>query len=97
MEEIVLNSNPIFGALTRPAMTGGVTFEYHMMNLMVSMCAFIGLGNPLYGLIFIPMHVFGWVVCRYDMYFFTICAKRFLNLPQMPNLKLWGVRAYEPF
>ena len=96
MEEIALNSNPIFGALTRPAMTGGVTFEYHMMNLMMSMCAFIGLGI-LYGFIFFPLYVFGWLICRYDMHFFTICSKRILSLPQMPNIHLWRVRAYEPF
>lgn len=97
MEEAVeLEINPVFGALTRPAMTAGVTFEYHMINLMVSTSAFIGFGL-LYGLIFIPLHVFGWLICRYDMHFFTICSKRFFNLPQMPNGKLWGVRAYEPF
>ena len=91
-----LTMNPIFGALTRPAMTAGVTFEYHMMNLMASMCIFIGIG-PIYGLIFVPLHFFGWVVCRYDTHFFTICYKRFLSLPHMPNIRIWGVRAYEPF
>ncbi|HEO1452241.1 TPA: type IV secretion system protein VirB3 [Legionella pneumophila] len=90
-----LEINPIYNALTRPAMTAGVTFEYHMLNLIVSMCAFIGF-SPLYGIIFIPLHVFGWLVCRYDTHFFTICAKRFL-LPQAPNTSLWRVRAYEPF
>ena len=93
MDELTIN--PIFGALTRPAMTGGVTFEYHMLNLIVSMCVFIAV-SPLYGLIFIPLHVFGWMVCRYDIHFFTICFKRFL-LPQVPNKTIWRVRAYEPF
>ncbi|HAT1820904.1 TPA: VirB3 family type IV secretion system protein [Legionella pneumophila] len=90
-----LEISPIFNALTRPAMIAGVTFEYHMLNLIVSMCVFIGL-SPLYGLIFIPLHVFGWLVCRYDTHFFTICAKRCL-LPEAPNTSLWRVRAYEPF
>lgn len=90
-----LKSSPLFNALTRPAMTLGVTFEYHILNLTVSMCAFIGL-SLLYGLIFIPLHVFGWLVCRYDIHFFTICAKCYL-LPHAPNKTLWKVRAYEPF
>lgn len=90
-----LKISPIFNALTRPAMTAGVTFEYHMFNLMLSMCAFIGL-SPIYGLIFIPLHVFGFCVCLYDTHFFSICAKRFL-LPQSPNKTIWRVRAYEPF
>lgn len=95
MHTTELHINPIFGALTRSAMTAGVAFEYHMLNLMVSMCAFIGL-SPLYGFIFVPLHVFGWVVCRYDIHFFSICFKRFLNLPQVPNSLVWRVRAYEP-
>lgn len=91
-----LTINPLFGALTRPAMVAGVTFEYHMFNLMFSMCLFIGL-SPLYGLVFLPLHIFGWAVCHYDTHFFTLCAKRFLGLPQMPNKSIWKVRAYEPF
>lgn len=87
--------NPVFGALTRPAMAAGVTFEYHMLNMIISMCAFIGIA-PLYGAIFFPLHVFGWVVCLYDSHFFMICAKRFL-LPNIPNTNIWRVRAYEPF
>jgi type IV secretion system protein VirB3 len=87
--------NPLFGALTRPAMTAGVTFEYHILNLMASMSAFIAI-SPLFGLIFIPLHVFGWMVCRFDTHFFTICYKR-LSLPQIPNKPIWRVRAYEPF
>lgn len=94
--KIALDTNIIFGALTRPAMTAGVTFEYHGLNLMVSVCAFIALGNLLYGLIFIPIHTFGWLVCRYDAHFFTLAHKRFFLLPRMPNQSIWGVRAYEP-
>lgn len=90
-----LHISPLFNALTRPAMTLGVTFEYHMINMMCSMCAFIGM-SPIYGLIFIPTHLFGWVVCRYDAHFFTICWKRHA-LPQVPNATLWRARAYEPF
>ena len=76
-------------------MTAGVSFEYHMLNLMVSTCVFIGIG-PLYGFIFVPLHLFGWAVCRYDAHFFALCAKRYA-LPQIPNAWLWKVRAYEPF
>lgn len=85
----------LFGALTRPAMTAGVTYEYHLLNLMMSMCAFIAF-NPLYGLIFLPIHVFGWLVCRQDPHLFALVFKRFTLLPALPNHTLWGVRAYEP-
>ena len=96
-EEISLTMHPVFGALTRPAMTAGVTFEYHCLNLMLSVCAFIALGNLLYGLMFIPIHVFGWFVCRNDSAYFIILYKRLAYLPPIPNKALWGVRAYEPY
>ncbi len=96
MNDAELDVHFIYAALTRPATVGGVTFEFHMLNMMVSMCTFIGL-SPLYGLIFIPLHVFGWIICRYDQDIFSICAKRLMHLPHIPNLRAWGVRAYEPF
>jgi type IV secretion system protein VirB3 len=91
-----LATNPFFGALTRPAMSGGVTFEYHMINMGWSVCTFIGAGNLLYGLIFLPLHACGWLVCRYDNRFFTLLTRRWL-LPNMPNKSIWGVRTYEPY
>lgn len=95
-EDIKLTTHTIFGALTRPAMSAGVTFEYHGINLAVSVGTFIAAGNLLYGLMFIPLHAFGWLVCRYDMHFFTLMSKRFFKLPRIPNQSTWGVRAYEP-
>lgn len=77
-------------------MAAGVTFEYHLLNLMISMCAFIGF-SPWYGLVFIPLHLFGWMVCRYDLHFFKLCVIRYLGLPQLLNKSIWMVRAYEPF
>jgi type IV secretion system protein VirB3 len=95
--DIKLATNPVFGALTRPAMTAGVTFEYHGLNLMLSVCTFIAMGNLLYGLMFIPLHAFGWLVCRYDTHFFTLISRRFFHLPGCPNQSIWGVRVYEPY
>lgn len=93
---MTIDSHPIFGALTRPALVGGVSFEYHLLNLMVSMCVFVGL-SPVYGFIFIPLHGFGWLVSRYDPHFFSIVFKKVMYLPLVPNAKYWKVRAYEPF
>lgn len=95
-ETIELTTHTLFGALTRPAMTAGVTLEYHGLNLIVSVCAFIAMGNLLYGLVFVPLHVFGWLACRHDARFFEILMKR-IKLPSMPNKSYWGVRSYEPF
>lgn len=96
-KESSLEIHMLFGALTRPAMTGGVTLDYHLINIIVSMCTFIMLNNLLYLSIFIPIHLFGVAVCRYDSHFFILCSKRFFMLPRMINHSIWGVRAYEPY
>jgi type IV secretion system protein VirB3 len=89
--------HPVFGALTRPVMTAGVSLDYHMMNLIVSSCAFIGMGNLLYGLLFVPVHAVGLAVFHYDAHFFSIARKRWFKLPNQPNASLWRARSYEPF
>lgn len=91
-----IDEHCLFAALTRPAMTAGVSFEYHALNVMVSMALFIAL-NPLYGLVFIPLHAFGWIVCREEPRFFSIAYNRLINLPNSPNKFIWGVQCYEPF
>lgn len=94
---VSLEENTLFGALTRPAMMGGVTLEYYLINIMFSVISFIVLNNLLFLAIFLPLHLFGVLVCRYDSHFFTLCYKKLVLLPQMKNQAIWGVRAYEPY
>lgn len=96
-DDEALETSTLFGALTRPPMTMGVTLEYHTLNLMLSVISFIGLGSVFYLALFIPLHLFGWAVCSYDPQFFIILQKKLLHLPNLPNQSLWGVRSYEPF
>lgn len=93
-EDLVVSS--VFGALTRPAMTAGVTIEYHGLNLVLSVCAFIAMNNLLYGAIFLPIHLFGWMVCKAEPRFFQILFVK-LKMPSHPNEFIWKVRAYEPY
>ena len=91
-----IQTHLIFGALTRPAMTGGVTFEFHGLNLVVSVCAFIAMNNPLYALVFFPLHAAGYLVCQYDPALFTLIYKNITCLPRRPNYVAWGVSSYAP-
>ena len=89
--------HPVFGALTRPAMSAGVSYDYHIMNLIVSTCVFIGTGNLLYGLMFVPIHALGLAVFYYDVHFFSIVRTKWFKLSNQPNQSLWRARSYEPF
>lgn len=87
----------LFEALIRPPMTMGVTLDYFALNLMLSVIVFIGAGSLLYLLTFIPIHLVGCAVFRYDKDLFSIVFKKFAHIPNQPNKKLWGVSSYEPY
>lgn len=95
--EAEISVHTLFGALTRPPMSWGVTYEYHALNLMASVIGMIGLGRMVYLLMFLPLHAFGWAVCKYDIHFFSLMQKKLYFLPNHPHKTLWGVRCYEPF
>lgn len=94
-EEKGIVEHTFFGALTRPAMTAGVTIEMFVLNAMIAVMALIGTGNLLYALIFIPMHLVSVGVCKYDPWMFSVLWKS-LDIPRGKNAQLWGVKCYEP-
>ncbi len=52
--------------LTRPSTKWGVTYPAIMLNLIVSMEAFIWSHNLLWGLIFVPVHGIFYLICLKD-------------------------------
>ena len=90
-----LDEHLLFGALSRPAMTAGVTYEMFIFNAMVAIAALIVTGNLLYALLFIPFHVVGVAICKFDPWLITIFWKA-LSLPICRNKSIWGVKCYEP-
>ena len=88
--------SPLFTGLTRPAMKMGITLDYLCITAMLSLCFFILSDNPLYGFIYIPLHMIGWVICRIDPFIFNLIFRR-ADCAYCPNKKLWGCAAYEPF
>lgn len=96
MEDSEMIVNPLFGALTRPALTAGVTLEVFGINLIIAMSLLIATGNLLYALCYVPLHIVGWQICRIDPHFFNVLKANFA-LPNQPNKSIWVVRCYEPF
>lgn len=91
-----LTISPIFTGLTRPAMMMGVTLEYMSICAMAALCCFIMGDSPLYLSVYLPLHVFGWVLCKIDPNIFRILMKR-ADCVYAPNKKIWGCQSYEPF
>lgn len=96
MDEEKLAISPLFTGLTRPPMIMGVTLDYISICFLLTIVAFIGANSPFYLLLYLPLHVFGWVACKIDVNIFRIILKR-LECQNVPNRKIWGCQSYEPF
>lgn len=88
--------HPLFTVLTRPPMVFGVTMDYFFIIAVVAFCTFILANNALYLLSFMPLYVFGWILCKFDPFIFSVLSKRGLG-QYSPNKHLWGCISYEPF
>ena len=76
-----LNSDPVFSALTRPQMIGGVTYGYAVFNLIVTLELFLitrsSGPSPWRGV----LHVVGYVGCLREPRFFDIWGIRCATAP----------------
>jgi len=96
MEQQELLISPLFTGLTRPPMMMGITLDYLCLCTLVAMCLFIIANNPLYLIIYLPMHMVGWIACKIDHNIFRIFIKR-AECHYSPNKHIWGCQSYEPF
>jgi type IV secretion system protein VirB3 len=72
-----LTADPLFVGLTRPAMRWGVTYSALVVNVIVTMQAFIVTKNLVWLLLFVPVHAILALVCRVEPRFFDL-------------LQMWG-------
>lgn len=91
-----INVSPIFNGLTRPPMIYGVTLEYISISGLLSLCLFILTNSPIYLAIYFPLHITGWLACKFDYHIFHILIKR-AECGYSSNQKIWGCRSYEPY
>ena len=91
-----LSISPLFTGLTRPPMLMGVTIEYLMVSIFIPMIAF-GFGQSFFYLgLWFPCYIAGWVLCRLDPHIFKILGKK-VRCVNVPNKRIWGCQAYEPY
>ena len=96
MDSEELRINPIFVGLTRPAMMMGITLDYLSVCFMIAVSAFIAANSIKYLLLYVPLHIFGWIACKVDHNIFRLLAKK-MEFINVPNKKIWGCQSYEPF
>jgi len=91
-----LSSDPIFGALTRPQMIGGVTYSYAVFNLIATLEAFL-ITRSFWAFPFaLAVHLVGYVGCVREPRFFDLMITRLRCCPRVRNFWFWRANVYRP-
>lgn len=91
-----LMSDPIFSALARPQMIAGVTYSFAVLNLIVTLEAFL-ITRSFWALtIALALHAVGYVGCLREPRFFDIWIARLRDAPRIPNFWFWRSNSYAP-
>ncbi len=91
-----LASDPVFAALTRPQMIGGVTYAYAVFNLILTVEAFL-ISRSFWALaIALVVHAVGYVACLREPRFFDLYIAKVRACPRVRNFAFWQANSYRP-
>lgn len=94
-----ITADMLFVGMTRPPMKWGVTYAGLLVNVIVTMEAFILTKNLLWLLAFLPIHGILYLVCLYEPMFFDLLQlwgkTRGIALVA-GNVRFWKSNSYSP-
>jgi type IV secretion system protein VirB3 len=92
----MLSRAPIFRALTRPQMFGGVTYSFFIVNLAVTTEAFL-VTRSFWALpAALGVHGCGYLACLREPRIFDLWLTRVSRCPRTRNWRRWGCNSYAP-
>ena len=87
---------PVFRALTRPQMFGGVTYSFFVLNAAVTTEAFLITRSFLALLVAVAVHGAGYLACLREPRIFDLWLTKVSRCPRVRNWKRWGCNSYAP-
>jgi type IV secretion system protein VirB3 len=87
---------PIHRALTRPQMFAGVTFNFFVINGVVTMELFLLTRSFLTLAAALVLHAIGYLACLREPRIFDLWITKVSRCPRVPNWKRWGCNSYTP-
>jgi type IV secretion system protein VirB3 len=94
-----LTADTLFVGLTRPSMLFGVTYSAMIINVVLTMEAFIVTKNLLWLVSFIPIHGLFYLVCLYEPRFFDLFqlwGKTHGIALIAGNVRFWKANSHSP-
>jgi type IV secretion system protein VirB3 len=89
-----LDRDPIFGALARPQMFAGVTFNYFVLNAVATMELFL-ITKSFWTLgASVVIHAIGYAACLKEPRFFELWLTRVSQCPRVRNHAFWRCNSY---
>ncbi|KLI65012.1 type IV secretion system protein VirB3 [Aurantiacibacter marinus] len=85
---------PVHRALTRPQMFAGVTYNFFVINALVTTELFLITGSFWSMLGAAGMHAVGYFACLREPRFFDLWITRVSKCPRVKNYKRWGCNSY---
>lgn len=86
----------LFQGATRPVMIWGVPMDALIVIAVVVMILFIGIGNPFYVLVYVPLHLISMVICASEPRAFRLQFLGLITKGVCLNRRVWGASSYSP-
>ena len=85
---------PIHRALTRPQMFAGVTFNFFIINAVVTMELFLLTRSFLALAAALVIHAIGYLACLREPRIFDLWITKVSRCPRVRNWQRWGCNSY---
>lgn len=92
----MLARSPVFRALTRPQMFGGVTYSFFILNAAVTTEAFLMTRSFLALPVALLVHGAGYLACLREPRIFDLWLTKVRRCPRVRNWKHWACNSYAP-
>lgn len=92
----VFKRDTVFLALTRPQMFAGVTYNWFVVNMVVSLEFFLIFKSFWVIALALFVHLVGVIGCLREPRFFDLWLVRVRNCPRVRNYRIWGCNSYRP-
>jgi type IV secretion system protein VirB3 len=87
-------SDPLFVGLTRSSMIFGVSIQYAMLNLMISVTIFIQKASIYIIFVALVVHMVGYILCFKEPRFMELYLNYSGKCNHCPNKSFWGANSY---